>query len=117
MYTSHEEVYQLNNQRREPIDILEVHESNSLQLFGNSTHLAPWHAKLGYQPHPFVSTLNKLTPDGGTVVLMNIIIEKVGLQSATPLIFLVTLEIGLSRCFPGIQGGKGWFKDLSGPSQ
>lgn len=44
---------------------------------GNSSHLAPWHAKLGFQPHPPVATLNSLTPDGGLVQLLDLTVIKV----------------------------------------
>ena len=46
-------------------------------LSGNSCHLAPWHAKLGFQRSPFVATMHSLTPDGGLIAAMNLEIVKV----------------------------------------
>jgi len=48
-----------------------------LQITGNSSHLAPWHAKLGFTKHPSVATLDSLTPDGGLVSLMDLTVVKV----------------------------------------
>ncbi|KAK4700401.1 breast cancer 2 susceptibility protein, partial [Phenoliferia sp. Uapishka_3] len=47
-----------------------------LTIFGNSTSLAPWDAKLGWVRHPFVSTLGRLTSAGGNAPLLDIIIER-----------------------------------------
>lgn len=51
-----------------------------LELTGNCTNLAPWHAKLGFVKQPFIATLDKLTPDGGNVPAMDLIITKVRIQ-------------------------------------
>ncbi|KAI9570309.1 hypothetical protein HD554DRAFT_2170473 [Boletus coccyginus] len=66
----------LSAERKEGIEILEAYNSNVLLLTGNSTHPAPWHAKLGFQRGPFVATLNSLTADGGNVAVMMLTIIK-----------------------------------------
>jgi breast cancer 2 susceptibility protein len=38
--------------------------------------MARWHSKLGVQPTPFVAGLPSLTNDGGLIVLMDVVIEK-----------------------------------------
>lgn len=48
-----------------------------LVLCGNSSHLAPWDAKLGFVMRPWVATMNSLTPDGGTVPAMDVVVLKV----------------------------------------
>ncbi|KAG9314109.1 hypothetical protein JVU11DRAFT_4892 [Chiua virens] len=60
----------LSAERKEGCEILEAYASNVLLLTGNSTHMAPWHAKLGFQLGPFIATLNSLTADGGNVAAM-----------------------------------------------
>ncbi|KAH8110699.1 hypothetical protein DFH11DRAFT_1802190 [Phellopilus nigrolimitatus] len=67
----------LDNDRKDASEILQAYDSCALLLGGNGTHLAPWHAKLGFQPQPFVATLASLTPDGGPVPLIDLIVEKV----------------------------------------
>ncbi|OCH86662.1 hypothetical protein OBBRIDRAFT_737602, partial [Obba rivulosa] len=62
--------------RKEPCEILEAYDSLILQLHGNSTKLAPWHAKLGFVRRPAISTLDSLTPDGGLVNLMDLVVVK-----------------------------------------
>lgn len=68
---------QLSAERKEGSEILEAYNSNVLLLTGNSTHMAPWHAKLGFQRGPFVATLNSLTADGGNVAIMMLTVIKV----------------------------------------
>ncbi|KAF8445645.1 hypothetical protein L210DRAFT_3757880 [Boletus edulis BED1] len=60
----------LSAERKEGSEILEAYNSNVLLLTGNSTHMAPWHTKLGFQRGPFIATLNSLTADGGNVAVM-----------------------------------------------
>ncbi|KIK90938.1 hypothetical protein PAXRUDRAFT_831248 [Paxillus rubicundulus Ve08.2h10] len=60
----------LFSERKEGSEILEAYDSNVLLLTGNSSHMAPWHGKLGFQRGPFIATLNSLTADGGTVAVM-----------------------------------------------
>jgi len=67
---------QLVSDRKEPSDILEAYDSVKLSLAGNSTHLAPWHAKLGFRRCASVCTLSSLTPDGGKIAMMKLRIEK-----------------------------------------
>ncbi|KAJ7459116.1 hypothetical protein B0H11DRAFT_2317233, partial [Mycena galericulata] len=45
-------------------------------LSGNSSHLVPLHAKLGFQIAPWVSTVNNLTADGEVVASMNVVVLK-----------------------------------------
>lgn len=59
------------------MEILEAYNCCTLELSGNATHLAPWHVKLGFQPEPFIATLRSLTPDGGHVPFMHLVVEKV----------------------------------------
>ncbi|KAG8219560.1 hypothetical protein J3R82DRAFT_511, partial [Butyriboletus roseoflavus] len=66
----------LSAERKEGSEILEAYSSNVLLLTGNSTHMAPWHAKLGFQRGPFVATLNSLTADGGNVAVMMLTVIK-----------------------------------------
>lgn len=47
----------------------------NLQICGNSSHLAPWHAKLGFVDRPWMATLDSLTPDGGLVTLVDVIVD------------------------------------------
>lgn len=63
------------------MEILEAYNSIKLVLSGNSSHMAPWHAKMGFQLGPFVSTLHSLTPDGGTVAVMDIVVIKVSVPA------------------------------------
>ncbi|KAF9225497.1 hypothetical protein BS17DRAFT_778669 [Gyrodon lividus] len=60
----------LLSERKEGSEILEGYDSNVLLLSGNSSHMAPWHGKLGFQRGPFVATLNSLTADGGNIAVM-----------------------------------------------
>ncbi|KAJ8523365.1 hypothetical protein ONZ45_g224 [Pleurotus djamor] len=66
----------LSSERKDPMEILEAYNSVKLVISGNSSHLAPWHAKLGFQQGPFVSTLHSLTHDGGHVAVMDVVITK-----------------------------------------
>ncbi|KAF9502328.1 hypothetical protein BDN71DRAFT_1378343 [Pleurotus eryngii] len=77
----------VSNQRKDPMEILEAYNSVQLVLSGNSSHLAPWHAKLGFQRGPFVSTLNSLTHDGGVVSVMDVVVIKM-----YPIAYLEFLE-------------------------
>ncbi|KAL5536048.1 hypothetical protein ACEPAF_4152 [Sanghuangporus sanghuang] len=67
----------LENEKKDPCEILEAYNSCTLLLSGNGSHLAPWHAKLGFHSEPFIATLGSLTPDGGSVPSADFIIEKV----------------------------------------
>ncbi|KAI0695618.1 hypothetical protein BC835DRAFT_1406150 [Cytidiella melzeri] len=67
----------LSTGRKDATEILEGGDSLSLKICGNSTHLAPWHAKLGFQRDPFIATLGSLTPNGGVAAVLDVIIEKV----------------------------------------
>lgn len=66
----------LSGGKSEPCEVLEAYGSHRLMFSGNSSHLAPWHAKLGFQPHPPIATLNSLTPDGGLVQLLDLTVIK-----------------------------------------
>ncbi|KAI0094432.1 hypothetical protein BDY19DRAFT_901619 [Irpex rosettiformis] len=63
--------------RKDAAEILEAGDSLSLRICGNSSHFAPWHAKLGFQRDPFVATLGSLTADGGVTSVLDVTIEKV----------------------------------------
>ncbi|KAG0700654.1 hypothetical protein DFH29DRAFT_930783 [Suillus ampliporus] len=66
----------LSAERKDGQEVLEAYESNVLVLTGNSSHMAPWHAKLGFQRSPFIATFNSLTPDGGSVAVVAIEVIK-----------------------------------------
>lgn len=80
---------QLDAQRKDADDVLKSFESSSLVISGNSTHLAPWHAKLGFRRQPSAATLNSLVPDGGVVPMMFVTIV-----NAFPLAFIETRDGG-----------------------
>ncbi|KAL0068623.1 hypothetical protein AAF712_004339 [Marasmius tenuissimus] len=67
----------LDSERKDGVEVLEAYTSCKLILNGNSSHLAPWHAKLGFQSGPFIATLRSLTPDGGMVPVMDLVVTKV----------------------------------------
>lgn len=48
-----------------------------LILSGNSSQLAPWHAKLGFQRGPYVFTMHSLTSGGGNVAMMDLVVLQV----------------------------------------
>ncbi|TFK77416.1 hypothetical protein BDN72DRAFT_852512 [Pluteus cervinus] len=68
----------LSSDRKDPSEVLEAYNSTKLIISGNSSHLAPWHARLGY--HKGVS-------DGGPVAAMDLVITK-----AHPVAFLEFFE-------------------------
>ncbi|KAF8510728.1 hypothetical protein BU17DRAFT_97834 [Hysterangium stoloniferum] len=81
----------LDSSKKDPMEILEAYNSVRLILSGNSTHLASWHTSLGFQSTPFVATLRSLTPDGGGVPLLDLIITNI-----YPIAFIefITLSTG-----------------------
>ncbi|KAF9469825.1 hypothetical protein BDZ94DRAFT_1286396 [Collybia nuda] len=66
----------LSSERKDPSEILEAYNSTKLILSGNSSHLVPWHAKLGFKPGPCISTLHSLTSDGGVIACMDLVVVK-----------------------------------------
>ncbi|KAF7796563.1 hypothetical protein EIP86_007744 [Pleurotus ostreatoroseus] len=64
----------LQSERKEGGEILEVGESTSLTIYGNSSQLAPWYAKLGVQKQLCISTLGSLDPLGGLVSTIEIVV-------------------------------------------
>ncbi|OBZ79271.1 hypothetical protein A0H81_01562 [Grifola frondosa] len=77
----------LSSGRKGPCEILKAYDSTVLEIFGNSSHLAPWHAKLGFQKQPYVATLDSLTRDGGVVTAVELVMTKL-----YPLGFLEFIE-------------------------
>ncbi|KAH7886062.1 hypothetical protein F5I97DRAFT_1877368 [Phlebopus sp. FC_14] len=67
----------LSCERKEGSDILEAYGSNFLILSGNSSHMAPWHAKLGFHKVQFIPTLKSLTADGGCIAIMMLEVVKI----------------------------------------
>ncbi|KAF8274325.1 hypothetical protein EI94DRAFT_850937 [Lactarius quietus] len=61
----------------EPCEVLEAYDKLELTIAGNGTHLAPWHAKLGFQPYPAIATLNSISSDGGMIPCLELIVTKV----------------------------------------
>ncbi|KZV96393.1 hypothetical protein EXIGLDRAFT_833637 [Exidia glandulosa HHB12029] len=57
-------------------DVWSAYDNTVLVLTGNSSALAPWYAKLGFHPQGFTAGLRSLTPDGGPVALVDIVIVK-----------------------------------------
>lgn len=57
--------------------VLDALGTSELQLSGNSTSLARWDARLGFQRQGYASTLARLDPDGGVVSAMDIVIDRV----------------------------------------
>ncbi|KAJ3567335.1 hypothetical protein NP233_g6425 [Leucocoprinus birnbaumii] len=66
----------LDSERKEPQEILEAYNSVKLVLSGNSSHLLPWDAKLGFVRGPCISTMHSLTPDGGSIAAMDVVVVK-----------------------------------------
>ncbi|GAA5945370.1 uncharacterized protein JCM15063_002324, partial [Sporobolomyces koalae] len=66
----------LENLRGDGIDVLEAVNRSKLVLSGNSTSLAPWHAKLGFSPIQFCASLASLSSAGGSVAPLDIIIVR-----------------------------------------
>lgn len=62
----------------EPKEVLKAYDSSSLKLSGNSTTLARWDARLGVSliRRPVTASLRSLNPDGGLVMLVDIVVEK-----------------------------------------
>lgn len=60
----------------EPCEVLEAYDKVELNIAGNGTHPAPWHAKLGFQPQPAIATLHTLSPDGGIVPCLELVVTK-----------------------------------------
>lgn len=77
----------LSSERKDPSEVLEAYNSTKLVIFGNSSHMAPWHAKLGFQKGPCISTLHSLTADGGVVSAMDLVVIK-----AHPIAFFEFME-------------------------
>ncbi|KAJ7654824.1 hypothetical protein B0H17DRAFT_1099452 [Mycena rosella] len=77
----------LDSERKDASEVLEAYNSTKLVLSGNSSHLVPWHAKLGFQIAPWVATMNSLTADGGLIATMDVVVLK-----AYPVAFLEFFE-------------------------
>ncbi|GAA5976118.1 hypothetical protein JCM10908_005389 [Rhodotorula pacifica] len=60
----------------EGTDVLQALNKSQLVISGNSTSLAPWHAKLGFSRQPFIAGLSSLSPDGGLVPLVDVLVER-----------------------------------------
>ncbi|KAJ7269415.1 hypothetical protein B0H12DRAFT_1208887 [Mycena haematopus] len=77
----------LHTERKDASEVLEAYNSTNLVLSGNSSHLVPWHAKLGFQISAPVATMHSLTADGGMVAAMDLVILK-----TYPIAFLEFIE-------------------------
>lgn len=51
-----------------------MNNSVKLVINGNGSHLAPWHAKLGFTKICPIATTHSLTADGGIVPAMDVLI-------------------------------------------
>ncbi|KPV76410.1 uncharacterized protein RHOBADRAFT_13283 [Rhodotorula graminis WP1] len=58
------------------VEVLQGLHSSTLVISGNSTSLAPWHATLGFRREPFVAGLSSLSPGGGLVPLVDVVIDR-----------------------------------------
>lgn len=58
-------------------EVLSAYRMSNLVLTANSVSLAPWDAKLGFASTPFCASLRSLTPEGGLISLMDVVITKV----------------------------------------
>lgn len=56
---------------------LDALPTSDLVLAANSTALVPWDARLGFQRAPFVSSLSRLTSDGGIVGAMDVVLHRI----------------------------------------
>ncbi|KAI9511878.1 hypothetical protein F5148DRAFT_178985 [Russula earlei] len=61
----------------EPCEVLEAYDKVKLNITGNGSHLAPWYTKLGFQPRPAIATLHALSPEGGVVPCLQLVVTKV----------------------------------------
>lgn len=59
------------------VEVLDALDKSRLMISANSSALARWDTKLGFQPKPFVAGLSKLCSDGGVIVLMDVVIDRV----------------------------------------
>ncbi|TNY21422.1 Rad51-associated protein Brh2 [Rhodotorula diobovata] len=67
----------LDSVSSEGVEVLQALNSSTLVISGNSTSLAPWHATLGFHREPFVAGLTSLSPGGGLVPLVDVVIDRV----------------------------------------
>ncbi|KAJ8295952.1 Breast cancer type 2 susceptibility [Rhodotorula toruloides] len=67
----------LDSSKDEGSDVLQALGRSTLMITGNSTSLAPWHAKLGFRPEPFIASLASISPAGGLVPLLDIYVDRV----------------------------------------
>ncbi|TIA86186.1 hypothetical protein E3P99_03756 [Wallemia hederae] len=60
-------------------DVLDAVGTSNLSISGNSSSLARWDEKLGFQPPltGFISSLRSLSPDGGIISLLDVVITSV----------------------------------------
>ncbi|CDS01680.1 hypothetical protein [Sporisorium scitamineum] len=58
-------------------DVLTAYHMSNLVLAANSVSLARWDAKLGFASTQFCASARSLTPEGGLVSLMDVVIDKV----------------------------------------
>jgi hypothetical protein len=76
--------------------VLEAYDKVELIIAGNGTHPAPWHAKLGFQPRLAIATLHTLSPDGGVVPCLQLVVTKERICSYLRVGPILTL----CRCIP-----------------
>ncbi|PCH34230.1 hypothetical protein WOLCODRAFT_135579 [Wolfiporia cocos MD-104 SS10] len=86
----------LESERKEPAEVLEAYDSMTLRISGNSSHLVPWHARLGFVRYPSIATLDSLTPDGGIVTLLDLTVIK-----TYPIAFVEFIERDSERMTEG----------------
>ncbi|KAK4051896.1 hypothetical protein OIV83_002601 [Microbotryomycetes sp. JL201] len=61
---------------RDGVDPLEAWTTCQLSITGNSSTLAPWHAKLGFVDQTFTASLGSLTSDGGLIAQLDVVVER-----------------------------------------
>lgn len=62
---------------REGTEVLRAFSKSSLCITGNTTSLVAWHRRLGFTHKPFIATLRSLSPDGGSIPLLDVKVTKV----------------------------------------
>ena len=57
--------------------VLDALNTSDLRLSANSTALARWDARMGFQRTPFVSSLRRVMSDGGSIAAMDICLDRI----------------------------------------
>lgn len=55
---------------------MQAFDKACLSLTGNSTSLARWDDRLGFRKRPYIATLRSLSPDGGVITCMEVVLTR-----------------------------------------